>query len=62
MHHIEAEPVEQVPAKQPLVCQGGQIGVGGRDQSDIHSQRFLAANPLKLTVFNHPEQFFLQSQ
>jgi hypothetical protein len=39
-----------------------QIAIGGGNQAHIDFNRTGAAQPFKLTILNHPEQFGLQLQ
>ncbi len=56
---IEGEPVQQVVAKVSSVSQRRQIFVGGTHQPHIHLEGLGPAHPLKLAVFDDPQQLLL---
>ena len=60
-HDIKGQAIEQIGTELTRCRQCRQIGVGGADQAHVDAQRLLAANPFKVTIFDDPQQLFLQA-
>src|SRR5574341_286382 len=52
--------VKQVFSEIPFSGFGGQVFIGGGDNSDIHLNRFTRAQALKLFFLQDPQKFSLQ--
>src|SRR6202795_2744564 len=57
---IQAE--KQILAETSGGSLGSHIGVGGRQNADVHSPRRRGTNALKFAGFEHPQKFRLQIQ
>ena len=56
---VEGEAVQEVGAEFVLGGEGGEVGVGGGDDSDVGGDGFVAADALEGAVFDDAEEFFL---
>lgn len=62
VHHVKAEPVQQVGAKASCPGLRAQVHVGGRHHAHVDLQGLLPAQALELAVFHQPQELLLQAQ
>ena len=60
--HVKTEAIEQVTAEKSPFGFLLKIGIGCRDHPDVNLQGLLPPEAFKLPVFDHAQQFFLQSR